>query len=218
MFGLRYGAAISIRAISFETRLRQTEYPSRLSRSFSIHAPANGNFRRSTMKELIIGGSRSGKSRLAEQHALACGLPVTYIATATAGDEEMATRILEHQSRRPAEWALVEEPLRLADALQHHAAQECCLLVDCLTLWLTNLLCANDDDSFKRERAAFLEVLPTLPGRIILVSNEVGMGIVPMGPLSRRFSDEAGWLNQEAARICQRVTLMVAGLPYPLKS
>ena len=90
--------------------------------------------------------------------------------------------------------------------------------MDCLTLWLTNLLCANDEELFQRERTAFLETLPTLPGRIILVSNEVGMGIVPMGELSRRFSDEAGWLNQEAAKICGRVTLMVAGLPYPLKT
>ncbi len=217
MFGLRYGAAISIRAISFETRLRPTEYPSRLSRSFSIHAPANGNFRRSTLKQLIIGGSRSGKSRLAEQHALACGLPVTYIATATAGDEEMATRILEHQSRRPAEWALVEEPLRLADALQHHAAQECCLLVDCLTLWLSNLVCGGESARLDEERNRFLKVLPELPGHIILVASEVGMGIVPMGELSRRFSAEAGWLNQSVASICDEVTLTVAGLPYPLK-
>ena len=170
------------------------------------------------MKELILGGSRSGKSTLAEQRAAESGLAVTYIATATAGDGEMAARIAQHQARRPTHWSIVEEPLRLADALRQHAAPERCLLVDCLTLWLTNLLCANDEESFKRERAAFLGMLPTLPGRIILVSNEVGMGIVPMGELSRRFSDEAGWLNQEAARICERVTLMVAGLPYPLKS
>lgn len=169
------------------------------------------------MKELILGGSRSGKSALAEQRAAESGLAVSYIATATAGDEEMAARIAQHQARRPAHWSIVEEPLRLADALRQHAASDRCLLVDCLTLWLTNLLCANDEALFKNERAAFLETLPTLPGRVILVSNEVGMGIVPMGPLSRRFSDEAGWLNQEAARICEQVTLMVSGLPYPLK-
>lgn len=170
------------------------------------------------MKELILGGSRSGKSALAEQRASESGLVVSYIATATAGDEEMAARIAQHQARRPSHWNIVEEPLRLAQALQAHAAPERCLLVDCLTLWLANLLCANDEALFKRERAAFLEVLPTLPGHIILVSNEVGMGIVPMGELSRRFSDEAGWLNQEVAKICECVTLMVAGLPYPLKS
>lgn len=170
------------------------------------------------MKELILGGSRSGKSSLAEQHAGESGLAVTYVATATAGDGEMAARIAQHQARRPAHWRIVEEPQQLAQVLRQHAAPERCLLVDCLTLWLTNLLCTNDEALFKRERAAFLEVLPTLPGRIILVSNEVGMGIVPLGELSRRFSDEAGWLNQEAAKICARVTLMVAGLPYPLKA
>ncbi|OFZ68337.1 MAG: bifunctional adenosylcobinamide kinase/adenosylcobinamide-phosphate guanylyltransferase [Betaproteobacteria bacterium RBG_16_58_11] len=170
------------------------------------------------MKQLILGGSRSGKSSLAEQRASESGLAVSYIATATAGDSEMAARIAQHQARRPVNWSIVEEPLRLAQALQQHAAPDHCLLVDCLTLWLTNLLCANDEELFQRERTAFLETLPTLPGRIILVSNEVGMGIVPMGELSRRFSDEAGWLNQEAAKICGRVTLMVAGLPYPLKT
>ncbi|MDP1680560.1 MAG: bifunctional adenosylcobinamide kinase/adenosylcobinamide-phosphate guanylyltransferase [Burkholderiales bacterium] len=170
------------------------------------------------MKELILGGSRSGKSSLAEQRASESGLVVSYIATATAGDGEMAARIAQHQARRPADWNIVEEPLHLARALQQHAAPNHCLLADCLTLWLTNLLCANDDALFQRERAAFLETLPTLAGHIILVSNEVGMGIVPLGELSRRFSDEAGWLNQEVARICERVTLMVAGLPYPLKT
>ena len=169
------------------------------------------------MKQLILGGSRSGKSSLAEQRAGESGLAVTYIATASAGDAEMAARIAQHQARRPAHWLIVEEPLKLAHALQTLAASDRCLLVDCLTLWLTNLLCANDEDLFQRERAAFLKTLPTLPGHIILVSNEVGMGIVPMGELSRRFSDEAGWLNQEVAKICERVTLMVAGLPYPLK-
>ena len=170
------------------------------------------------MKQLILGGGRSGKSSLAEQRASESGLVVSYIATATAGDEEMAARIAQHQARRPSHWSIVEEPLRLAQALQQHAAPDHCLLVDCLTLWLTNLLCAEDEELFKRERAAFLLTLPTLPGHIILVSNEVGMGIVPMGELSRRFSDEAGWLNQEVAKICARVTLMVAGLPFPLKS
>ena len=169
------------------------------------------------MKQLILGGSRSGKSSLAEQRAGESGLTVTYIATATAGDGEMAARIAQHQARRPAHWKIVEEPLQLANTLRKHAASDRCLLVDCLTLWLTNLLCANDEALFQRERAALLETLPALPGHIILVSNEVGMGIVPLGELSRRFSDEAGWLNQEAARICERVTLMVAGLPYPLK-
>jgi len=169
------------------------------------------------MQELILGGSRSGKSSLAEQRAAESGLAVTYLATASAGDAEMAARIAQHQARRPSHWNIVEEPVRLAHALQRYATPDHCMLVDCLTLWLTNLLCANDESLFQRERAAFLQALPGLPGRIILVSNEVGMGIVPLGELSRRFADEAGWLNQEVAKICPRVTLMVAGLPYPLK-
>ena len=169
------------------------------------------------MKELIIGGRRSGKSRLAEQHAKASGLPVTYIATATVGDGEMAARIAQHQSRRPPEWRLVEEPLRLADALQRHAARESCILVDCLTLWLSNLVCGDEVAQLQEERDRFLEALPELPGHVILVASEVGMGIVPMGELSRRFSDEAGSLNQSAAAVCDEVTLIVAGLPYPLK-
>jgi len=169
------------------------------------------------MKELIIGGSRSGKSRLAEQRALACRLPVTYIATATAGDGEMAARIAQHQSRRPSSWGLIEQPLHLASVLLQQAAPGKCLLVDCLTLWLTNLLCGNEAAQLEPERDAFLNILPSLPGHIILVSNEVGMGIVPMGELSRRFSDEAGWLNQSVATICDQVTLTVAGLPFPLK-
>jgi adenosylcobinamide kinase/adenosylcobinamide-phosphate guanylyltransferase len=167
--------------------------------------------------ELILGGSRSGKSALAEQRAQDSGLAVIYLATATAGDTEMAARIAHHQSRRPAHWQLIEEPVYLSQALQQHAAADRCLLVDCLTLWLTNLLCHPNPEFLAQEKNRFLELLPTLPGQIILVSNEVGMGIVPLGELSRRFSDEAGCLNQAVARICERVTLSVAGLPYPLK-
>jgi len=169
------------------------------------------------MKELILGGVRSGKSRLAEEHALASGLAVTLIATATADDEEMCLRILHHQARRPAAWTLVEEPLALADALRRHAAPERCLLVDCLTLWLTNLLCGGDTQRLADERDALLAVLPDLPGRIILVGNETSMGIVPNGELTRRFCDESGRLHQELARHCDRVILTVAGLPLILK-
>jgi adenosylcobinamide kinase/adenosylcobinamide-phosphate guanylyltransferase len=112
---------------------------------------------------------------------------------------------------------LIEEPIYLSQALLQNAAADRCLLVDCLTLWLTNLLCHPNPDYLTREKNQFLEVLPSLPGHIILVSNEVGMGIVPLGELSRRFSDEAGDLNQAVARICERVTLTVAGLPFLLK-
>ncbi|MFA7317169.1 MAG: bifunctional adenosylcobinamide kinase/adenosylcobinamide-phosphate guanylyltransferase [Sulfuricella sp.] len=167
------------------------------------------------MRELILGGARSGKSALAEKIALESGLAVTYIATATAGDEEMAGRIAHHRERRPAGWELIEEPVRLAAALQDSAAPGRCLLVDCMTLWLNNVIA--DEALFQRERAALLGILPALPGRVILVSNEVGMGIVPLGELTRRYCDEAGRLHQELAQLCDRVTLVAAGLPLVLK-
>ncbi len=167
------------------------------------------------MKELILGGARSGKSALAERLAAESGLDVVYIATATAGDAEMAERIAHHRSRRPARWELVEEPLRLAAALRGAAASDRCLLVDCLTLWLNNVIA--DEALFQQERFALLEALPGLPGRVILVSNEVGMGIVPLGELTRRYCDEAGRLHQDLAQRCDRVSLVAAGLPLILK-
>lgn len=169
------------------------------------------------MKELILGGVRSGKSRLAERHALDSGLPVTYLATATAQDDEMRQRIAHHQTHRPGHWQLIEEPFALAAVLQRHASANHCVLVDCLTLWLTNLLCAEDEARLRQEVAALLEVLPNLPGRIILVSNETGMGVVPLGELTRRYCDEAGRLHQAVAQCCERVILTVAGLPLIVK-
>jgi adenosylcobinamide kinase / adenosylcobinamide-phosphate guanylyltransferase len=169
------------------------------------------------MKTLILGGVRSGKSRLAEQMAAVSGLAVTYIATAESHDAEMQARISHHREHRPAHWITVEEPVRLAAALREHASPDRCLLVDCLTLWVTNLLLAPAEHTFAQERAAFLAALPDLPGHIILVSNETGMGITPLGELSRRFADESGWLHQEVAAICDRVVLTVAGLPLYLK-
>jgi adenosylcobinamide kinase/adenosylcobinamide-phosphate guanylyltransferase len=169
------------------------------------------------MKELILGGVRSGKSRLAEQHALATGLPVTYIATATAEDEEMRVRIAHHQAHRPAQWYLIEEPIALAAALQKIARKDHCILVDCLTLWLTNLLCVENETRMQQEVSALLQTLPDLPGHIILVSNETGMGVVPLGELTRRYCDEAGRLHQALALSCERVILTVAGLPLHLK-
>ncbi len=169
------------------------------------------------MKELILGGVRSGKSRLAEQHAQASGLEVLYIATATAGDAEMQQRIAHHQQQRPSTWSLIEEPLMLAKVLQQQAREDRCLLVDCLTLWLTNLLLSDDVSMLARERDALLEQLKNLPGHIILVSNETGMGIVPEAKLARRFGDEAGRLHQQLAQRCDRVILTVAGLPHVLK-
>ena len=169
------------------------------------------------MIELILGGARSGKSRLAERQAADSGLAVHYIATAQAGDEEMAARIARHRAQRPAHWALVEEPLALASVLRERAAADRCLLVDCLTLWLSNLLLDADPQRFSREREALLDCLPQLPGRIILVGNETGLGVVPMGELSRRFVDESGWLHQALAERAQRVIFTVAGLPMVLK-
>lgn len=169
------------------------------------------------MPELILGGARSGKSRLAEQRAQASGLAVTYIATSQAWDQEMHARIQHHQERRPTHWGLVEEPLALAQTLIQHAAAERCLLVDCLTLWLTNLLLQPEPERLVHERQALLDCLPKLPGQILLVSNETGLGVVPLGELTRRYVDEAGWLHQALAQSCERVTLVVAGLPLSLK-
>ena len=169
------------------------------------------------MPELILGGARSGKSRFAERLAAESGLAVTYIATSQPLDGEMTERIAHHRERRPAHWTLVEEPLQLARVLRAQAAAERCLLVDCLTLWLTNLLMLDDAARLAEERDALLECLDGLPGRILLVSNETGLGVVPLGELTRRYVDEAGWLHQAVAERAQRVTFMVAGLPMRLK-
>lgn len=170
----------------------------------------------STLRELVLGGARSGKSRHAEQRARQSGLKVVYIATGEAGDEEMAVRIAHHRARRPAEWRTVEEPLHLAPALQSHAAPERFVLVDCLTLWLSNLL-EQGEACFRAERQALLDTLPALPGEVCLVSNEVGLGLVPINPAARRFVDEAGRLHQELAACCERVVWVAAGLPQVLK-
>ena len=169
------------------------------------------------MLELILGGARSGKSRFAERLAADSGLAVTYIATSQPLDGEMTERIAHHRERRPAHWTLVEEPLQLVRVLREQAAANRCLLVDCLTLWLTNLLMLDDAVRLAEERDALLECLDGLPGRILLVSNETGLGVVPLGELTRRYVDEAGWLHQAVAERAQRVTFMVAGLPMTLK-
>lgn len=169
------------------------------------------------MLELILGGARSGKSRFAERLAAESGLAVSYIATSQPLDGEMTERIAHHRERRPVHWSLVEEPLQLARVLREQAAANRCLLVDCLTLWLTNLLMLDDAARLAEERDALLECLVELPGRILLVSNETGLGVVPLGELTRRYVDEAGWLHQAVAERAQRVTFMVAGLPMRLK-
>lgn len=170
---------------------------------------------------LILGGARSGKSRHAEQLARAHGAPVSVIVTAEALDDEMAERIRRHRADRPADWQVIEEPIALADALLATAAPERTLIVDCLTLWLANLLgdaSPARDVVLAREREALLQALPTLPGTVLLVANETGLGLVPETPLGRRFRDEAGWLNQAMAERCDKVSFIAAGLPLALKS
>lgn len=169
------------------------------------------------MKTLILGGARSGKSRYAEQLAGQSGAEVIYIATATAQDAEMTQRIVQHKNDRPAHWRTIEEPVQLAATLREQSHTGRVVLVDCLTLWLTNLLCHEDQDLLAQETQALLAVLPDLPGQLILVSNEVGQGIVPMGELTRRYVDEAGRLHQRIAAQAEQVILMVAGLPLTVK-
>jgi adenosylcobinamide kinase / adenosylcobinamide-phosphate guanylyltransferase len=169
------------------------------------------------VRTLILGGARSGKSALAERLARESGQEVVYIATAQAHDAEMAARIAHHRDRRPGHWQSVEEPLALADTLRAYAHADRCVLVDCLTLWLSNLLSDADDQRLGRECEALLEVLPALSGELLFVSNEVGLGVIPMGELTRRFVDEAGRLHQAMAARCERVLFVAAGLPLPLK-
>jgi adenosylcobinamide kinase/adenosylcobinamide-phosphate guanylyltransferase len=177
---------------------------------------------------LVLGGARSGKSAYAEQLARNTGKEVIYIATAHSGDSEMAARIAHHREHRPAEWTTVEEPLQLASVLQALANPQRVILVDCITLWLTNLMFSEDASypdvgelelprQFHQQRAALLEMLSTCAGDVILVSNEVGMGIVPFGAISRTFADEAGRLNQALAALCDRAVFVAAGLPLVLK-
>jgi adenosylcobinamide kinase/adenosylcobinamide-phosphate guanylyltransferase len=170
---------------------------------------------------LILGGARSGKSAYAEKLAKETNSTVTYIATAQVYDDEFKARVQHHKDRRPDNWGLVEEPHYLAKTLADLAKPNQCIIVDCLTLWLAQWICPDcnppQDSSWQLERAALLEVLPTLAGTIILVSNEVGMGIVPLGAINRQFQDEQGRLNQAIAAVANQVTFVAAGLPLKLK-
>lgn len=181
-------------------------------------------------RTLVLGGARSGKSAYAERLAHDSGKEVVYIATArnADSDSEMSARIEHHRARRPAQWTTVEQPLALAAELLRWCAPQRVVLVDCLTLWLSNLMFADGaqypdvgaialPQRFNDERAHLLHALDQAGGDLLLVSNEVGMGIVPFGALSRCFADEAGRLNQDAAAVCDRAVLMVAGLPLALK-
>jgi adenosylcobinamide kinase / adenosylcobinamide-phosphate guanylyltransferase len=170
------------------------------------------------VKELVLGGVRSGKSRYAEQQARASGLRVVYVATAVPReDSELQERIQRHRAHRPADWLTVEEPAMLGAALRAHAGADRCVLVECMTLWLAHLLTAGSPEQLESERVSLLRAVTEVPGHVIVVSNETGLGIVPTGELSRRFLDVAGELHQSLAAACDRVTLVVAGLPQRLK-
>ena len=169
----------------------------------------------STDITLVLGGARSGKSRHAEGLVTATPGPRVYIATAQIWDEEMADRVAHHRQDRGPGWTTVEEPLDLPGALRRHAAPGTGVLVDCLTLWLSNLMMAEADIPAKS--AELLEALADVQGRVVLVSNEVGLGIVPDNALARRFRDHAGRLHQEVAALATRVVFIAAGLPMVLK-
>jgi adenosylcobinamide kinase / adenosylcobinamide-phosphate guanylyltransferase len=173
------------------------------------------------MIELILGGARSGKSRHATQRAAAGSLPVTLIATAEGFDEEMRARIARHRAERDPKWKTIEAPHDLPRQLIVSARPGQCVIVDCLTLWLTNrLLAAPAEDGDAAGEAASDELLAALKrcgGHVILVSNEVGLGLVPDTPLGRAFRDAQGRLNQAVAAIAQRVVFVAAGLPLMLK-
>ena len=163
---------------------------------------------------LVLGGARSGKSRYAERLVTACPPPWVYVATAEPRDDEMRERIAQHRARRGPDWRVIEAPRDLAGALATHAAGGA-VLVDCLTLWLSNLMLADVDTAAATERLE--AVLSGMAGPVVVVSNEVGLGIVPDNALARRFRDAQGRLNQRIAARADRVVLMVAGLPLVVK-
>jgi adenosylcobinamide kinase / adenosylcobinamide-phosphate guanylyltransferase len=164
---------------------------------------------------LILGGARSGKSREGERLVLESGLEQVYLATAEALDEEMARRIAAHRARRHPAWRTVEEPLDLVGALGRECGPGRAVLVDCLTLWLTNLMVKGR--AVRADMARMIELLPTLPGVLVLVSNEVGQGVVPADAMARSFIDHAGWLHQRIAERADAVVFMTAGLARRLK-
>lgn len=166
---------------------------------------------------LILGGARSGKSRYGEAaaQALAPGGALTYVATAEPGDDEMRARIAEHQERRSARWRLIESPRAPAQAVREAAAPGDAVLVDCLTLWLSNLML--DDADLDLAADDMVEALQGARGAVVLVSNELGLGLAPESALGRRFRDAQGRLNQRMAAACDDVVFVAAGLPLALK-
>jgi adenosylcobinamide kinase/adenosylcobinamide-phosphate guanylyltransferase len=164
---------------------------------------------------LVLGGARSGKSRFALELAAGCGLAPAFIATAQPRDAELAARIERHREERPAGWRTIEAPTALAEAIVAESAADTIVLVDCLTLWLSNVMLAGDDPD--RACAGLCAGLDAARGPIVLVTNEVGQGIVPATPLGRSFRDAQGRLNQHVARRCEAVVLVAAGCPLLVK-
>jgi len=182
-----------------------------------VSLPSTSDATRAGLPRLVfvLGGARSGKSQYAENLIASAGLPALYIATAEARDGEMQARIAAHRARRGTRWTTIEEPLELVNCLLGAAEREPPILVDCLTLWLANLMGAERDIGFEIER--LLAALPRLRAPVIMVTNEVGLGVVPENELARRFRDHAGQLNQRIAALSDRVVFMAAGLPLALK-
>ncbi|GAA0827822.1 bifunctional adenosylcobinamide kinase/adenosylcobinamide-phosphate guanylyltransferase [Marinomonas arenicola] len=170
------------------------------------------------MKHLVLGGVRSGKSAFAEAQIAALDKPVHYVATSQVWDDEMASRVAKHQQRRPEQWQLIEEPIALADTLIRLNHPGHAVIIECVSLWISNLLCLEDEAVFEQETHAFLDAAKDFSGELVIVSSEVGLGIMPMNKLARRFGDEIGTMNQKLANLTERVTFVAAGLPMPLKS
>ena len=165
---------------------------------------------------LLLGGARSGKSSLAVRLARESGRPVTFVATATASDDEMAARIAQHRADRPAEWSTVEEPLALERAVRE-APEDATLVVDCLSLWVANAFeAARDDSDIEAEARAAAETAAARCAPTVAVSNEVGLGIVPMSPLARRYRDVLGRVNSVWAAAADETAFVVAGKVLPL--
>ncbi|MBO6755413.1 MAG: bifunctional adenosylcobinamide kinase/adenosylcobinamide-phosphate guanylyltransferase [Roseibium sp.] len=165
---------------------------------------------------LVTGGARSGKSRFAEQLCVRSGLDRIYLATGAPFDDEMKARIDAHQAQRGVGWTTIEEGLDLAGAVMRAAGPDCVVLVDCLTLWLNNLMMAECD--LAAETARLTDAIRGLNGPCVLVSNEVGLGIVPENRLARTFRDAQGRLNQDIASVCAQVVFVAAGQPLLMKS